>query len=234
MKKATRIIIILLAIATLLAIYLPENKVSQTINNTVNVKKAVNTVTDTVKDTVEEGVDAVVDWVEGVVDWVDSVVDGAGDLVEGAVDTVKEEANEALDGVEEAIEEILDDVEEAVKGNDDASNTEEVVIANDGYLEYDAEAVAMATESGKNVALFFHADRCGSCKALSANITENEASIDENTMIFKVDYDSSKELKSKYWVQKQHTVVYLNELMESTSVEQGASSLDDVLGGFAQ
>jgi thiol-disulfide isomerase/thioredoxin len=77
-----------------------------------------------------------------------------------------------------------------------------------GYTVYNASAVSDALAAKQNVVLFFHAPWCPSCKTADKNFTAETAPA--NTVVFKVDYDTSTELKKKYGVTSQHTFVSLN------------------------
>ena len=79
------------------------------------------------------------------------------------------------------------------------------------YQNYSASAVSSALKAGKKVALFFHAPRCPSCRSLEKEINAGLSSLPENTVLFKVDYDSSKDLKTQYGVRSQTTIVGLNQ-----------------------
>jgi thiol-disulfide isomerase/thioredoxin len=113
-----------------------------------------------------------------------------------------------------------------------AQGEEETVIVNDGYQEFDEETMKRAVAEGQKVALFFHADWCPSCIALNENIVENEDTIENGTVVFKVDYDTAKDLTDKYNVTAQHTVVYLDEDMNATMTKGGVTSLDELVGNF--
>ncbi len=84
-----------------------------------------------------------------------------------------------------------------------------VMMARTGSYEvYSPEKLAKAN-SGK-VVLFFRASWCPTCKALDADIVSNLKSIPENVTILDVDYDNSTDLKKKYGVTYQHTLVEVN------------------------
>ncbi len=76
------------------------------------------------------------------------------------------------------------------------------------YTAYSDTAVDGALSSGKRVALFFHATWCPSCKALDKTLSSEI--IPNDVVVFKVDYDSSTELKKRYTVTSQHTIVTLD------------------------
>lgn len=75
------------------------------------------------------------------------------------------------------------------------------------YSAYSADKLALAKDS--KVIIFFHASWCPTCRALDAEITAK--GVQAGYTILKADYDSSKELKSKYGVTIQHTLVQVNE-----------------------
>lgn len=54
--------------------------------------------------------------------------------------------------------------------------------------------------------LFFHAPWCPQCRMIEADI-KAQASLPENTTIFKVDYDSHQDLRQRYGVTLQTTFV---------------------------
>ncbi len=82
-----------------------------------------------------------------------------------------------------------------------------VVPAN--YMTYDASLVKDAALNGKAV-LFFHASWCPTCQALDKELISNISQLPNNVTIFKVDYDSETELKTKYAVTYQHTLVQVD------------------------
>lgn len=75
------------------------------------------------------------------------------------------------------------------------------------YEEYSPEAVAAA--SSKQRLLFFHASWCPQCRELDASI--RATSLPAGVVIFKVDYDTCQDLRQKYGVALQTTVVSIDE-----------------------
>jgi len=73
---------------------------------------------------------------------------------------------------------------------------------SDSYVEYSEDA--FANTDGKRI-LFFHADWCPQCKALEQDILA--ADIPSDVTIFEVDYDNSQQLKEKYGITLQTTLV---------------------------
>ncbi len=124
----------------------------------------------------------------------------------------KEETSMMKDGAEEAMkkEEMMDS--EMKMGS---------------YESYSSEKLARA-ETG-DVVLFFHASWCPSCRGLSTNIEGNLKSIPEGVSILKLDYDKETELKKKYGVTNQHTLVQVDVNGNMIKKWSGGGSLDDLL-----
>jgi len=101
--------------------------------------------------------------------------------------------------------------------NDVMIQKENNVIVNNGdvmtkvgsYEAYSPEKIARA-ETG-DVVLFFHASWCPSCRGLNLDIDKNLSSIPEGLSILKVDYDKETELKKKYNITYQHTLVQVDK-----------------------
>jgi thiol-disulfide isomerase/thioredoxin len=91
------------------------------------------------------------------------------------------------------------------------------------YEAYSPEKIAKA-EKG-DVVLFFHASWCPSCRGLSSDIESNMSSIPEGVTILKVDYDKEVELKKKYGVTSQHTLVQVDKDGNLIKKWSGGSSL---------
>ncbi len=96
-------------------------------------------------------------------------------------------------------------------------------------MNYDEAKVGEALTSGQKVALFFHATWCPTCKALEKSINTEITSIPTDTLIVKVDYDTSTEMKKKYGVTSQHTTVLIDKDMNLISKKLGARNISEVL-----
>lgn len=81
-----------------------------------------------------------------------------------------------------------------------------VAVSSPGeYLAYDEST--LANTSGTRI-LFFHAPWCPQCRALDADI--EKAQLPDGVTIFKTDYDSNQELRQKYGVTLQTTLIKLD------------------------
>jgi len=101
-------------------------------------------------------------------------------------------------------------IQEEVMAEQEVVEEEAMMKETGTYETYSTTAVDQALADGKKVALFFHASRCPSCRSLDKDIsTSNE--LPENTIVFKVDYDTQTDLKTQYGVTSQHTIVLIDE-----------------------
>lgn len=95
------------------------------------------------------------------------------------------------------------------------------------YVPYSAEKVAMA-ETGK-VILFFHASWCPTCSALNKDIEASLKDIPTGVTILKTDYDKETELKKKYGVTYQHTLVQVDGKGNMIKKWSGGLKLENLL-----
>ena len=91
------------------------------------------------------------------------------------------------------------------------------IITTSKYSEFNQEVYD--NKLGKEpIALYFHADWCPTCKQLEERVLNNISSFPEETQILKTDFDTEKELRKKYNVTTQTTIIVLNangEVVES-------------------
>ncbi len=95
------------------------------------------------------------------------------------------------------------------------------------YELYSADKIARV-ETG-DVVIFFHASWCPSCRGLNTNIENNLESIPEGVTILKADYDKEVELKKKYGVTYQHTLVQVDKDGMMIKKWSGGSTLENLL-----
>lgn len=89
-------------------------------------------------------------------------------------------------------------------GTDDS--TAEPAIAPGRYIDYYDGAV---DETDGLKVLFFYATWCPKCRALDEDITAN--TVPDGMTIFKVDFDTELELRQRYGVTLQTTIVYVGD-----------------------
>lgn len=93
---------------------------------------------------------------------------------------------------------------------EDKKTAEENTILKVGSYEAYAPEKLVRAETG-DVVLFFHASWCPSCRSLNSDIENNMSAIPEGVSILKLDYDKETELKKKYGVTYQHTLVQVDK-----------------------
>lgn len=82
----------------------------------------------------------------------------------------------------------------------------------DAYVEYNPTIIE--STSGTKL-LFFHAPWCPQCRALDKDISA--ADIPEDVTVIRVDYDNNQELRKKYGVTIQTTIVKLDDTGKYTN-----------------
>jgi thiol-disulfide isomerase/thioredoxin len=95
------------------------------------------------------------------------------------------------------------------------------------YQIYSEDKISLA-ENGKAV-IFFQASWCPSCRALNNDIEKNIDSIPSDVTILKADYDKETELKKKYGVTSQHTLVQVDKDGNLIQKWSGGSNLESIL-----
>lgn len=110
---------------------------------------------------------------------------------------------------------------------DEGMDKSETMMKKGSYEAYASEKIARA-ETG-DVVLFFHASWCPSCRGLNADIEKNLDAIPSGVSILKVDYDKETELKKKYAVTYQHTLVQVDKDGNLIKKWSGTPSLSDLV-----
>jgi thiol:disulfide interchange protein len=109
-----------------------------------------------------------------------------------------------------------------------AESTEEsegVEPAQTGGQYIDYSEAAIAENADKDIVIFFHAQWCPNCRELEKTLTAG--AIPENIVIMKADYDTETELKKKYGVTQQTTMVQVNGQGEKQTIWV-ANAFDDI------
>jgi len=95
------------------------------------------------------------------------------------------------------------------------------------YLRY--ADINLAETAGQTNVLFFSASWCPSCKTLDEDITSNLNDIPQNVNIIKVDYDDNPDLRKKYDVVTQHTLVQVDQNGEEIKKWVSSINLDNII-----
>jgi thioredoxin 1 len=76
------------------------------------------------------------------------------------------------------------------------------------YIEY--SPATFVTTTNRRRVYFFHATWCPTCKQLNQELETQLSKLPKDVAIFKVDYDTESELKNRYGVTAQHTLVQVD------------------------
>ena len=131
--------------------------------------------------------------------------------------------------VEEMQNEVQNNVEEMqneAQNNQDTEIAPEAELSSGLYTEYSGN---LAQYVDKDIVLFFKAAWCPSCRALDNDIKSNLGDIPENVVLLELDYDTETELKKKYKVTTQHTLVQVDTEGNLINKWSGGNRLEDVL-----
>lgn len=101
-------------------------------------------------------------------------------------------------------------------------------VASGSYELYSPEKITTKSATGK-VVLFFKANWCPTCRALDKDIQKNLSDIPLNLTILDVNYDTANELKKKYGVTYQHTMVEVDKDGVAIKKWMGSPTLDSFL-----
>ncbi len=124
--------------------------------------------------------------------------------------------------------------EAAAMKKDEAAKTGDVMKHDEAttkgsYVSYSDYTAKQDNYKDYKVVLYFHAPWCPTCQALDKNINANLVAIPAKTVIVKTDYDSSNDLKKKYGVTYQHTMVQIDSSGNKIKKWSGSPELKDLL-----
>jgi thioredoxin 1 len=96
---------------------------------------------------------------------------------------------------------------------------------------YSADALAAAEKAGQAVALHFHADWCPTCRAQEKSLAQLKTESGLDMTVLTANYDTEKDLKKRFNVRSQSTLVVLKGAKESSRVigETSADALRKAL-----
>ena len=98
-----------------------------------------------------------------------------------------------------AVDEVRQTIRDGLAGNEDA------VDDSGQYIEWSEEA--FEANSDQQRWLYFHAEWCPECRALEADIKANLSDIPAGVIIFKIEYDDHQDLRQRWQVLSQTTVI---------------------------
>lgn len=98
------------------------------------------------------------------------------------------------------------------------------------YIEYSEDNLKMAENT--KIVLFFNASWCPSCRALNSDIEKNIDKIPTDITILKTDYDKETELRKKYSITSQHTLVQIDQNGTLIKKWSGGSTLESIISNI--
>jgi thiol-disulfide isomerase/thioredoxin len=117
---------------------------------------------------------------------------------------------------EQASQEVVDvlqleeDIQpEQTEDTQEIENSEDEKLSEAQYVAYSEDA--LQEYQGQNKIIFFHAAWCTTCRALNAELEESISELPAGTVVLKADYDSETDLRQKYGVNLQHTLVFVDD-----------------------
>jgi thiol-disulfide isomerase/thioredoxin len=94
-------------------------------------------------------------------------------------------------------------------------STAESVKLGPNYATYSDAALQQAQAENKQLLLYFWAPWCSTCSALDDQLQETVERLPPQVQVLRVPYDDAKQLKQKYQITVQHTLVKLDESGEA-------------------
>lgn len=103
-------------------------------------------------------------------------------------------------------------------------------VRNEGNGIYDLYDEDLIKSAGENkVVLFFSSELCAECNNLDNDILTNKDEIPQNVLIMKVDFEVRQDLKDKYKVDKENTIVEIDQSGEMIKKFDNKKTLRDLL-----
>lgn len=131
-----------------------------------------------------------------------------GDVMEEATAEAEENKNMEKEEPAEPQEQVMEKVQPGV------------------FAEYSPERLAAARG---DIVLFFGANWCPTCRALEKDILAKADTLPADLTILKLNYDKETELKKKYKVTTQHTLLQVDSNGKEITRWAGGTKLDTIL-----
>lgn len=99
------------------------------------------------------------------------------------------------------------------------------------YIDYSDTSFNQATNMKR--VYFFYAKWCPSCMSADDEFIQNADKIPSDVILFKTNYDTEKELKTKYGITYQHTFVYVDSFGKAVKKWNGGG-ITELISNTAQ
>lgn len=80
----------------------------------------------------------------------------------------------------------------------------------DGFVPYATSALQNALNTDTQVVLYFSADWCPTCQALTTSLEADQFAFPDDLLVLTIDFDEQTDLVTQYGVARQHTLIYLD------------------------
>lgn len=116
-----------------------------------------------------------------------------------------------------------------LSGKQDSTETPEKGNNDSRYIEYAESSLTDET----NI-IFFHASWCPTCRGLEGEIKADLNSIPTDMTILKADFDTEIELRQKYEVTYQHTLVQVDSEGNQIKKWSGSRDISEIVSEVAR
>lgn len=153
---------------------------------------------------------------------------------ESESDTTNADSEEQMledgDSMEKDEDAMMDENSEGSMDKDDEKMEEDKMMEDKpgSYIPYDKSSL-----TAEDNIIFFHAAWCPTCRGLDSAINSDLDSIPADLTILKANYDTETELKQKYGVTYQHTLVQVDENGEMIKKWNGSRNISELLAELA-
>jgi thiol-disulfide isomerase/thioredoxin len=111
----------------------------------------------------------------------------------------------------------------------DSSATQNTDSSRGNYVSYQNYEQEVEKYKDSRVVMFFNASWCSTCKIARDNFESSLDQIPSDLTIVVVDFDNSDDLRKKYGITVQHTLVQIDANGESLKKWSGSTTIDQIV-----
>ena len=115
---------------------------------------------------------------------------------------------------------------ETSEGSSATQNTDSI---KGNYISYQNYETEIEKYKNSKVVMFFNAAWCSTCKIARDNFESSLDQIPSDLTIVLVDFDNSNDLRKKYGITVQHTLVQIDANGESLKKWSGSTTIDQIV-----
>ena len=112
--------------------------------------------------------------------------------------------------------------------NSSSVDANDQVASKNGYVSLSEYQANKSAYSAGKVVLFFNARWCPTCKVLDESLARQIESFPKDLTVVNIDYDKETELKSKYGIRIQHTLVQIDSSGNQIAKWSGGGDLQSI------